>query len=149
VPKLDRLARSVPDARHIGDSLVARGIKLSLGGAIYDPADPLGKMFFNILATFAEFEVDLLRLRTREGMAVARAKGKLKGKQPKLTPRQQAELTRMHATGEYTIADLMEVFSIGRASVYRTLERTASVLQSPGGGSAVSRTPSAPSDGTT
>ena len=30
VPKLDRLARSVPDARHIGDSLVARGIKLSL-----------------------------------------------------------------------------------------------------------------------
>jgi len=54
VPKLDRLARSVPDARHIGDSLVARGIKLSLGGTIYDPADPLGKMFFNILATFAE-----------------------------------------------------------------------------------------------
>jgi hypothetical protein len=34
-------------------------------GTIYDPADPLGKMFFNILATFAEFEVDLLRLRTR------------------------------------------------------------------------------------
>ena len=90
-----------------------------------DPADPLGKMFFNILATFAEFEVDLLRLRTREGMAVARAKGKLKGKQPKLTPRQQAELTRMHATGEYTIADLMEVFSVGRATVYRTLERRA------------------------
>ena len=49
VPRLDRLARSVPDARHIGDSLVARGIKLSLGGTIYDPADPLGKMFFNIL----------------------------------------------------------------------------------------------------
>jgi DNA invertase Pin-like site-specific DNA recombinase len=121
VPKLDRLARSVPDARHIGDSLVARGIKLSLGGTIYDPADPLGKMFFNILATFAEFEVDLLRLRTREGMAVARAKGKLRGKQPKLTPRQQAELTRMHATGEYTIADLMEVFSVGQATVYRTI----------------------------
>jgi DNA invertase Pin-like site-specific DNA recombinase len=68
VPKLDRLARSVPDARAIGDSLVARDVKLSLGGTIYDPADPMGKMFFNILATFAEFEVDLLRLRTREGM---------------------------------------------------------------------------------
>ena len=126
VPKLDRLARSVPDARAIGDDLAARGIKLSLGGQVYDPTDPMGKMFFNILATFAEFEVDLLRLRTREGMAVARAKGKLRGKQPKLTPRQQAELARMHATGEYTIADLMEVFSVGRATVYRTLERTAS-----------------------
>jgi hypothetical protein len=69
VPKLDRLARSVPDARDIGDSLAARGVKLSVGGTIYDPSDPMGKMFFNILATFAEFEVDLLRLRTREGMA--------------------------------------------------------------------------------
>lgn len=45
----------------------------------------MGKMFFNILATFAEFESDLIRLRTREGMAVARAKGKLKGKKPKLS----------------------------------------------------------------
>ena len=123
VPKLDRLARSVPDARQIGDSLAARGVRLSLGGTIYDPADPMGKMFFNILATFAEFEVDLLRLRTREGMAVARAGGRLKGKQPKLTGRQQAELARMYATGEYTIAELMEVFSVGRATVYRTIER--------------------------
>jgi DNA invertase Pin-like site-specific DNA recombinase len=76
VPKLDRLARSVPDARAIGDDPAARGIKLSLGGQVYDPADPMGKMFFNILATFAEFEAGLLRMRTREGMVVARAKGK-------------------------------------------------------------------------
>lgn len=54
VPKLDRLARSVPDARAIGDDLAARGIKLSLGGQVYDPTDPMGKLFFNILATFAE-----------------------------------------------------------------------------------------------
>ena len=33
----------------------------------------------------------------------------------------------MHATGEYTIADLMEIFSVGRATVYRTLERISSV----------------------
>ena len=37
VPKLDHLARSVPDARDIGDSLAQRGIKLSLGGQVYDP----------------------------------------------------------------------------------------------------------------
>jgi len=80
VPKLDRLARSVPDARQIADALVARGVKLALGTSVYDPTDPMGKMFFNILATFAEFEADLIRLRTREGMAVARAKGKLRGK---------------------------------------------------------------------
>ncbi len=123
VPKLDRLARSVPDARAIGDALTERGIKLSLGGQVYDPADPMGKMFFNILATFAEFEVDLLRMRTREGMAVAKAKGKLRGKQPKLSPKQQTELRRMHGTGEYSINDLAELFSIGRDTVYRTLQR--------------------------
>ena len=38
-----------------------------------------------MLATFAEFEVDLFRLRTREGMAIARANGKLKGRQPQLS----------------------------------------------------------------
>ncbi|MFJ3146708.1 recombinase family protein [Streptomyces halstedii] len=123
VPKLDRLARSVPDARDIGDSLTARGVKLSLGGTLYDPADPMGKMFFNILATFTEFEVDLLRMRTREGMAVARAKARLKGKQPKLTARQQAHLVHQHQSGEHTIADLAELFSVSRATVYRVLER--------------------------
>lgn len=123
VPKLDRLARSVPDARTIGDSLAERGIKLSLGGQVYDPADPMGKMFFNILATFAEFEVDLLRARTKEGMAVAKARGKLRGKQPKLSAKQQRELVRMYGTGDYTIADLAEVFTVSRTTVYRTLQR--------------------------
>src|SRR6266536_1551828 len=46
VPKLDRLARSVPDARAIGDDLAALGIKLSLGGQVYDPTDPMGKMLW-------------------------------------------------------------------------------------------------------
>jgi hypothetical protein len=51
VPKLDRLARSVPDARAISDSLAARGVRLSVAGTVYDPHDPMGKMFFNILAS--------------------------------------------------------------------------------------------------
>ena len=125
VPKLDRLARSVPDARAIADALVARGVKLALGSSVYDPADPMGKMFFNILATFAEFEADLIRLRTREGMAIARAKGLLRGKRPKLSDRQQRELRRMHDTGDYSISDLAELFRISRPTVYRTLVRQA------------------------
>ena len=123
VPKLDRLARSVPDARAIADLLAARGVKLALGPSLYDPVDPMGKMFFNILATFAEFEADLIRMRTREGMAVARAKGRLRGKQPKLSDRQQKELRRMRDTGDYSISDLAELFSVSRPTVYRTLAR--------------------------
>jgi len=123
VPKLDRLARSVPDARQIADALVARGVKLALGTSVYDPTDPMGKLCFNILATFAEFEVDLIRLRTREGMAMARAKGKLRGKRPKLSDKQHKELWRMYETGEYSISDLAELFSVSRPTVYRTIAR--------------------------
>lgn len=123
VPKLDRLARSVPDARAIADELEKRGVSLALGKQVYDPTDPLGRMFFNILATFAEFESDLIRLRTREGMAVAKAKGKLKGKKPKLSDKQQKELRRMYDTGDYSISDLSDLFKVARPTVYRTLAR--------------------------
>ena len=124
--KLDRMARSVPDACAIADRLQEQGVKLALGRALHDSSDPMGKMFFNILATFAEFEADLIRMRTREGMALTRSKGKLRGKQPKLSDRQQRELCRMHATGEYSISDLAELFSISRPTVYRTLKRHVS-----------------------
>ena len=60
VPKLGRLARSVPDACFIADELAERGVTLALGQSRYEPADPMGKLFFNILATFAEFEADLI-----------------------------------------------------------------------------------------
>lgn len=126
VPKLDRLARSVPDARAIADQLEKKGVMLALGMSIYDPTDPIGKMFFNILATFAEFEADLIRMRTKEGMAVARAKGKLRGKQPKLSDRRQTELRRMYDTGDYSISDLAELFDVSRPTVYRVLQRTPS-----------------------
>ncbi len=123
VPKLDRLARSVPDARAIADELLRRGVRLQLGASVHDPHDPTGRMFFNILATFAEFEADLIRLRTREGMVLARAKGRLRGKQPKLSDRQQKELRRMHDSGDYSISDLAELFGVSRPTVYRTLQR--------------------------
>ena len=98
VAKLDRLARSVPDARAIADQLSAKGVRLALGQTVYDPGDPMGKMFFNILATFAEFEADLIRMRTRE-------------------------LRRMYDTSEYSISDLADIFGVSRATMYRTLER--------------------------
>jgi DNA invertase Pin-like site-specific DNA recombinase len=88
----------------------------------------MGKLFFNILATFAEFEADLIRMRTREGMVLARAKGKLRGKKPKLSDRQQKEMQRMYDSGNYSISDLAELFSIPRPTVYRTLRRHADAM---------------------
>jgi DNA invertase Pin-like site-specific DNA recombinase len=72
-------------------------------------------------------------MRTREGMAVARAKGRLRGRQPKLSPKQQTELRRMHATGDYSITDLADLLSVSRPTVYRTLQakQTAAPARSP------------------
>ncbi len=97
VTKLDRLARSLPDARAIADELTARQVRLSLGASVYDPNDPVGRLLFNVLAMVAEFESDLVRLRTREGMKVAKAKGRLRGKQPEFIPAAAAADTRAGA----------------------------------------------------
>jgi DNA invertase Pin-like site-specific DNA recombinase len=123
VTKLDRLARSLPDARDILDELTWRNVKLSLGGSIHDPTDPVGRLLFNVLAMVAEFESDLIRLRTREGMKVAKAKGRLRGKQPKLKPNQAKHLLELHDSGTYTQAELAERFGVGRSTIYRTIER--------------------------
>ena len=60
------------------------------------------------------------------GMAVARAKGKLKGRQPKLSAKQRNELRRMHGSGDYSITDLAELFKVSRPTVYRTLAESNS-----------------------
>lgn len=123
VTKLDRLARSVPDARDIVAELTARGARLQLGSSVHDPTDPVGRLLFNVLAMVAEFEADLIRARTREGMAVAKAKGRLRGKRPKLTPRQEAHLVSLARAGGHTTLELAELFNVGRSTVYRAIQR--------------------------
>lgn len=123
VTELDRLARSLPDARDIVDELTQRQVKLQLGGSVHDPDDPIGRLLFNALAMVAEFESDLIRMRTREGMAVARAARKLRGRKPKLTPAQERHLLELHAEGGRSTAELAELFSVGRSTVYHAVER--------------------------
>ncbi len=124
VTKLDRLARSVSDARDIVDELTRRGVVLNIGGSLHDPADPVGRLLFNVLAMVAEFEADLIRTRTREGMAAARAAGKLRGRKPKLSPRQEEHLVELHASGEKSPSELAELFGVTRSTVYRIVQRS-------------------------
>lgn len=132
VTKLDRLARSVADAHAIMQELTQAQVKLNLGGSVHDATDPVSKLLFTALAMVAEFEADLTRMRTREGMKVAKAKGGLRGKQPKLNPRQEAHLVALHAAGEHTSAELAELFGVARSTVYRAVERAATASPKPG-----------------
>ncbi len=124
VTKLDRLARSLPDARAIADELTARQVRLSLGGSVYDPNDAVGRLLFNVLAMVAEFEADLIRLRTKEGMRVAKAKGHLRGRRPKLNARQEAHLVSLVAAGQHSTAEVADLFGVSRPTVYRALQRS-------------------------
>jgi len=128
VTKLDRLARSLPDARDIADELTRKGVTLNVGGSIYDPHDPVGKLLFNVLGMVAEFESDLIRARTREGMAVAKAKGKLRGRQPKLSKTQEVHLVSLHRGGKHTTTEIAELFGVARSTVYRAIQRAGSTV---------------------
>ena len=112
----------MPDARDIVDELTAGGVRLNIGGSVHDPTDPIGRLLFTTLSMIAEFEADLARARTREGMAVARAKGRLRGKQPKLSPRQEAHLVELYRAGEHTIGELEELLPVTRSTIYRAVQ---------------------------
>jgi DNA invertase Pin-like site-specific DNA recombinase len=90
VTKLDRLARSLPDAREILDDLTRRTVKLSLGGRCTTPPTRWGR---------------------------------LRGKQPKLNPRQEAHLVVLHRAGEHSTAELGDLFGVARSTVYRAIQR--------------------------
>lgn len=115
VTKLDRLARSLTDAREILEDLTRREVKLSIGGQQTRSAGCCSTTW-----RWSEFESDL---RTKEGMRVGVAKGHLRGRQPKLDARQQAHLVALHDTGEHSTAELGELLGVGRSTVYRAIER--------------------------
>lgn len=123
VTKLDRLARSIKDAVAIGEELTGRGVRLQLGSSLYDPTDPVGRLLFNVLALVAEFEADLIRARTREGMAVAKAKGRLRGRMPKLNQAQEKHLVQLWEAGQHTSAEISDLFGVSRSTVYRAVQR--------------------------
>lgn len=77
-----------------------------------------------VLAMVAEFEADLIRMRTTEGMKIARSKGRLRVRRPKLTIRREAHLVALHAAGDHTSAELAALLlSVARSTVYRAVER--------------------------
>jgi DNA invertase Pin-like site-specific DNA recombinase len=71
----------------------------------------------------AEFESDLIRARTRDGMATAKVKDNLKGRKPKLSPTRERLLVDLYRAGNHTISELIERFGVGRATIYRARDR--------------------------
>ena len=89
-----------------------------------DTTTPAGRMMMQIVGSFAEFERAMLRERTQNGLLAARKEGRVGGRRPKLTPRQQQEIVQLVDAGQKTAADAARLFNVHPSTVARLLSRS-------------------------
>lgn len=127
VSRLDRLARSTRDLLDILGAVAERGASFrSLGDSWADTTTPHGRLMPAVLGGLAEFERDLIRLRTGEGRTRAKARGVHMGRPPKLTPHQRREALQALADGTATQADLVRRFNVSQSTISRLADKAPS-----------------------
>jgi DNA invertase Pin-like site-specific DNA recombinase len=110
VTRIDRLARSTFDLFAIVKRIVdAKAQFRSLAEPWADTGTSTGRLMIAVLGGLADVERDLIRTRTAEGRSRAKARGKLMGRPPSLTPSQQKEATRRRAQGA-TLQELADSY---------------------------------------
>jgi DNA invertase Pin-like site-specific DNA recombinase len=101
VTRLDRLARSTRDLLNTLAAIAEKKAGFpSLGDTWADTTTAHGRLMLTVLGGLAEFERELICIRTGEGRARAKANGQSLGRKPKLTPHQQQEALRRRDQGE-------------------------------------------------
>lgn len=124
VHSMDRLARSMADLRAIVDQLTGKGVSVRFvkEGLDFakDERDPMKTLMLSLMGSVAEFERSIILERQREGIAIAKAAGKYKGRKPSLTAKQVEELRGLAKAG-VAKTKLARQFGIHRESVYRYL----------------------------
>ena len=117
VTKLDRIARSTKHLLEITDLLKKKKVVFRALNINFDTSTPTGKLMQTMLAAVAEFEREMMLERQAEGIRIAKAQGKFKGRKP--TAREKSdEVLKLLADG-LTKEAVAEEVGIGSASVYR------------------------------
>ncbi|MBI1290187.1 recombinase family protein [bacterium] len=127
--KLDRLGRSLHDLVNLVESLNVRGVGLKVltgMGAQVDTTRPDGKLIFGILATLAEFERELIRERTRAGMAAARRRGVHLGRPRKLDDAQITKARQLIEAGGSCATDIAAGLGVHVNTLRRAVSGTVS-----------------------
>ena len=126
VSRLDRLARSTRDLLNMLDTLSSRGAAFrSLGDQWADTTTPHGRLMLTVLGGLAEFERELIRARTSDGRARAKARGQHMGRPPALTPHQRQEADKALRAGTATQADLARQFNVSKSTISRLADKAA------------------------
>ena len=85
---------------------------------VLTPTSPHGRLMLTVLAGLAEFERELIRARTGEGRARAKAEGRKMGRKPKLTPHQQREAKQRRDAGE-SITAIARSYAVHHSTISR------------------------------
>lgn len=121
--KLDRLSRSLRDLLFILEKISQAGAGFrSLTEAI-DTTTPAGRAMAQMLGVFAEFERGMIRERTMVGLTEARRRGRIGGRQPRLTAPQEKEVIEMVRSGRKSGADAARLFGVHPSTVCRLLAK--------------------------
>ncbi|QJT08026.1 recombinase family protein [Oceanidesulfovibrio marinus] len=123
VHSIDRLARNLSDLQKIVDDLTSRGVTVQFHKerlTFTGQDSSMQKLMFQMMGAFAEFERALIRERQREGIAIAKAKGKYKGRKKALTKEQVEEIKARKNRGE-PMAKLAREYGVSRTTLYASL----------------------------
>jgi len=120
--RLDRLGRSLPHLISTVRALADRGIGFKSVQEAIDTTTPGGRLVFHVFAALSEFESDLVKERTHAGLAAARARGRVGGRKPALTPAKANAARNLYDAGGTTVADIARVVGVSRATLYRHLK---------------------------
>ena len=121
ITRLDRLGRSTKDLLNLVSDLQDQGVNLEVIEQNINTSTPEGKLFFTLVASFAEFEREIMRARTIDGLASARARGRVGGRKPAMSQAKIATAKKMYAEGKF-VKEIAEVLGVSRPTIYRALE---------------------------
>jgi DNA invertase Pin-like site-specific DNA recombinase len=120
VTRLDRLARSTRDLLNTLAIIASQKAGFcSLGDTWASTTTAHGRLMLTVLGGLAEFERELIRTRTAEGRARAKARGVKLGRKPKLTPHQQREATKRRDRGDETLAEIGRSYNVSGWTIAR------------------------------
>lgn len=121
--KLDRLGRSLRDLIDVVTALGDKGVQFRSLQESIDTTTPAGKLTFHVFAALAEFERDMIRERTKAGLAAARSRGAVVGRPRSLTNKQVEMAEAMLAKPNISARQVAEQLGVHRATLYRHLNR--------------------------
>jgi DNA invertase Pin-like site-specific DNA recombinase len=103
------------------EELADRGVGFRSLSESIDTTTANGKLFFSVMGALAEFERDLIRERTLAGLASARARGRVGGRPPTMTPEKVTVARQMYDSKEYTVETIAKTVGVSRKTIYRHL----------------------------